>query len=274
MMRFATSQAGALASDHMVDCPYCASVLCTRVERTGCGDFLRRLCGFYPWHCNTCKARFCAWKRNYKPVVIVLIFSLAGSACVIKPVADMSENQRAVDEAPAKELRKLAEEGNATAQNSLGLLYQAGRGVPQSYGQAKKWFEEAAKQGHPEAQVNLGTLYLHGDAPPQSTQMALFWFDRAAEQGNIAAFANLGALYAEAQGVPQDIIQAYTWFLLAAENGDEASAHSRDLLAVKMNPVQIAEAQERARAWKPTNKSVALKVTTSSHTDLTEDSSR
>jgi TPR repeat protein len=204
-----------------------------------------------------------------------VIFCLASSACVAnKPVADTSENQRPEYVAAAKELRKSADEGNVTAQHGLGLLYQAGRGVPKSYGQAKKWFEEAAKQGHAEAQVNLGTLYLHGDAPPQSTQMALFWFDRAAEQGNVAAFANLGAMYAEAQGVPQDVIQAYTWFLLAAENGDESSAHRRDHLAEKMNPAQIAEAQERARAWKPTSKSVAGKLYTSSASVLTHDSPR
>jgi TPR repeat protein len=122
--------------------------------------------------------------------------------------------------------------------------------------------------------VNLGTLYLHGDAPPQSAQMALFWYDRAAEQGNVAAYANLGAMYAEAQGVPQDVIQAYTWFFLAAENGDENSARRRDLLAVKMNPAQIAEAQERARAWKPTSKSVAWKLYTSSKSVLIDGSPR
>jgi len=202
--------------------------------------------------------------------IIALVLSilwLSSSACVaIKPAVDMSENHRAEYETTAKELRRLAQEGNVTAQNGLGLLYKVGTGVPQSYGQAKKWFEEAAKQGHAEAQVNLGTLYLHGDAPPQSAQMALFWFGRAAEQGNVTAFANLGAMYAQAQGVPQDFIQAYMWFLLAATNGDENSAERRDALATKMTSAQIAEAQERARAWKPTSKSVASKLYTFSDT--------
>jgi uncharacterized protein len=155
-----------------------------------------------------------------------------------------------------------------TAQNGLGLLYKVGAGVPQSYRQAKKWFEEAAKQGHAEAQVNLGTLYLDGDAPPRSAQMALFWFSRAAEQGDIPAFAKLGVMYAEAQGVPQDFIQAQMWFLLAAANGDENSAERRDILTMKMTPAQITEAQERAQEWKPTSKSVAWKLRTLSETLL------
>jgi TPR repeat protein len=257
MPRFATSQARALASNHVVDRPFSASALCTRVERTGSADFLRRLFGWYPWQC------------------ILLILCLTSSACVAtKPVADTSDSQRPEYVAAAQELRKLAEKGNVTAQHGLGLLYQAGRGVPRSYGQAKKWFEEAARQGHADAQVTLGTSYLRGDAAPQSSQMALFWFERAAEQGHVAAFANLGAMYAEANGVPQDMVQAYTWFLLAAENGDENSAQKRDLLAAKMNPAQIAQAQERARTWKPTSKSVAWKLFTSSQSVPADESPR
>ena len=203
--------------------------------------------------------------------LILSFLSLASSACVaVKPAVDMSGN-RAEYEATAKELRKLAQEGNVTAQNELGLLYKVGRGVPQSYGQAKKWFEEAAKQGHAEAQVNLGTLYLHGDAPPQSAPMALFWFSRAAEQGDVTAFSNLGVMYAQAQGVPQDLIQAYMWFLLAAKNGDENSAERCGVLAIKMTSAQIAEAQERAGAWKPTSKSLAWKPHSLSDTVLLTD---
>lgn len=85
------------------------------------------------------------------------------------------------------------------------------------------------------------------------------------------AFANLGVMYAQAQGVPQDLIQAYTWFLLAATTGDEGSAERRDLLAIKMTPAQIAEAQERAGAWKPTSKSLAWKLHSLSDTVLLTD---
>jgi len=192
--------------------------------------------------------------------LVLSIVCLTSSACAdIKPAADTSENNQAEDEAIAKEIRKLAEEGKVTAQNELGLLYIAGAGVPQNYRHAKKWFEQAAKQGHAEAQVNLGTLYLRGEGAPQSAQMALFWFSRAAEQGDAPAFAKLGLMYAEAQGVRQDFIQAHMWFQLAAATGDEYSAERRDILAMKMTPAQITEAQERAREWKPTNKSVAWK---------------
>jgi TPR repeat protein len=203
--------------------------------------------------------------------IVLSTLSFTSSACVaVKPAVDTSEN-RAKHEATAKELRKRAQEGNVTAQNGLGLLYKVGQGVPQSYGQAKKWFEEAAKLGHAEAQVNLGTLYLHGDAPPQSAQMALFWFSRAAEQGDVTAFMNLGVMYAEAQGVPQDSIQAYMWFLLAASHGDENGAERCRALAIKMTSAQITEAEERAGAWKPKSKSLAWKLQSLSETVLLTD---
>jgi len=201
--------------------------------------------------------------------LVLLIICLTSSACAdTMPAVDRAENNRAEYETTAQELRKSAEKGNVVAQNGLGLLYKVGAGVPQSYGQAKQWFEEAAKQGHAESQVNLGILYLHGDGPPQSAQMALFWFSRAAEQGDAPAFANLGLMYEQAQGVPQDFIQAHMWFHLAAANGDEFSAERRDVLEMKMTSAQIAEAQKRAREWKPKNKSVARKLRTLSNTLL------
>ena len=196
--------------------------------------------------------------------LVLSIVCLASFACGTKPPLDASENHRAESEAAAKELRKLAEEGNVTAQNRLGLFYKFGKGVPQNYGQAKRWFEEAAKQGHAEAQINLGMLYLREDAPPRSPQMAIFWFSRAAEQGVVPAFTKLGQMYQEAEGVPEDLVQAYMWFHLAATNGEAPSAEKRDVLATKMTYAQITEAQQRAREWKPTRKSVPLNLRTAS----------
>ena len=45
----------------------------------------------------------------------------------------------------------LAQQGNAAAQNYLGLMYKKGEGVAQDYGTAVKWYKLAAKQGHARA---------------------------------------------------------------------------------------------------------------------------
>jgi TPR repeat protein len=148
-------------------------------------------------------------------------------------------------------LRQAAEQGQADARNQLGVLYSEGRGVPQSYVQAKDWFQKAADQGHAGAQVNLGTLYFLGQGAPESDQMALSWFRRAAEQRDPLAFAKLGLMYAQGRGVPQDYVQAHMWYNLSAAHGEKRAAESRDALAKQMTPAQIAEAQKLARDWAP-----------------------
>ena len=71
-----------------------------------------------------------------------------------------------------------------------------------------------------------------------------------ADQGNALAQSNLGFMYANGQGVPQDYVQAHKWLNLAAAAGDQSAVKSRDLVAGKMTPAQIAEGQKLAREWK------------------------
>ena len=189
---------------------------------------------------------------RFNIALVLAIVCLTSSACAdIEPAVDTSKNNRAEYEATAKALRTSAEKGDASAQFRLGQLYDEGTGVPKDYRQAKEWFEKAAKQGHVGAQLDLGTLYLQGEVTPQSDQMAMFWFSQAAGQGDALSFAKLGWMYEEGRGVLQDSIQAHKWYNLAAAKGEQKAAESRDALANKMTPAQIAEAQKRAREWKP-----------------------
>ena len=85
--------------------------------------------------------------------------------------------------------------------------------------------------------------------------LAFRWMSAAAEQGHAAAQHSLGLMYAKGRGVPRDYVEAYKWFNLAVEDNDEmlkdAAVYNRDLVASKMTPAQIAEAQRLAREWKP-----------------------
>jgi hypothetical protein len=176
---------------------------------------------------------------------------LAISSCSGGTPIAVSANEVSHLQESTREVRKLAERGDASAQNELGLLYYEGRGVPQDHRKAKEWFDKAVEQGHPGAQVNLGTLYLRGEGAPQSSQMALFWFTRAAGQEDALALAKLGLMYAQGRGVLQDFIQAHMWYNLSAARGEVRSAEARDALAKQMTPSQIAEAQRMAREWRP-----------------------
>ena len=55
-----------------------------------------------------------------------------------------------------------ANQGDADAQYSLGLLYYYGEGVTQDYKKAVKWFTFAAEEGYAKAQFILGAMYFIG----------------------------------------------------------------------------------------------------------------
>ena len=55
-----------------------------------------------------------------------------------------------------KRLRIAAERGAASAQDSLGAIYDNGEGVPEDNAEAVNWYRKAADQGDADAQNNLG----------------------------------------------------------------------------------------------------------------------
>ena len=90
-------------------------------------------------------------------------------------------------------LQPLAEQGDATAQHNLAVLYQDGLGVPASAEKALYWYEKAAAQGQAEAQFMAGLMYSDGNGVPQNYEKAAFWYRKAAEQGHADAQNNLAA---------------------------------------------------------------------------------
>jgi TPR repeat protein len=152
--------------------------------------------------------------------------------------------------------RKAAEQGLVTAQFILGARYANGQGVPQDYVQSVEWYRKAAEQGDADAQFSLALRYTNGQGVPQDYIQAVQWYRKAAEQGNADAQNNLGFMYSNGQGVPQDYVQGHQWLNLAAASGNSYAPQNRDLLARKMTPSQLAEAQRLAREWKPTTGTV------------------
>ena len=146
----------------------------------------------------------------------------------------------------------LAEQGDMNAQSLLGAIYHDGLGVPQDYAEAARWFRLAADQGHATAQFNLGLMYNNGQGVPQDYAEAVRWYRLAADQDIASAQSNLGFMYNNGQGVPQDYVRAHMWWNLSAAQGNEKGLVNRDLIAQRMTPEQIAEAQRLAREWRPT----------------------
>ncbi|RZN74027.1 tetratricopeptide repeat protein, partial [Avibacterium paragallinarum] len=90
--------------------------------------------------------------------------------------------------------KPLAEQGNASAQSNLALMYRKGQGVKQDYFQAVKWYQKAAEQGNADAQFNLALMYKNGQGVKQDDFQAVKWYQKAAEQGDASAQNNLGIM--------------------------------------------------------------------------------
>jgi len=148
-------------------------------------------------------------------------------------------------------LRPLAEQGDVASQAALGLLYSDGPGDADQYREAAKWLRMAAEKGDAKAQRRLAWLYTAGHGVRRDFAEAAVWNRKAAEQGDVEAQFQLGLLYGMGRGVARDPVAAYAWFDLAAGQGHEQADGSRAVMAETMSPAQIAEAENRARAWAP-----------------------
>jgi TPR repeat protein len=148
-----------------------------------------------------------------------MLVAIAGIASA-GPLEDAaSAHERGDDATVVQLLRPLAEDGNALAQFRLGYIYDTSKAISQDDAEAAKWYR------------------------------------RAADQGVAGAEYNLGAMYAAGHGVPLDYVEAYKWLSIAASRFPAGSRDDavkmRDLVAAKMTPAQIAEAQKLTREWKP-----------------------
>jgi len=118
-----------------------------------------------------------------------------------------------VETANLDQLKQLAENGDAGAQNSLGLRYATGDGV---------------KQDEPEA---------------------VRWLTKAADQGNVSAQSKLGAIYLRGRDIPQDLNLAYFWMVLARASGDETSKVLAPTITARMTRQKATSIELDADRW-------------------------
>lgn len=114
------------------------------------------------------------------------------------------------------ELEKYAQEGNAMAQNTLGVVYNKGLGVEKDINKAVYWWQKAVDRGHDNAMVNLGEAYLNGTGVDKDPVRAAELFEQAALQDNQAGMFNLATMYLKGEGVPRDPAKAFSYAEKAA----------------------------------------------------------
>ena len=99
----------------------------------------------------------------------LMLVAVAGAA-VAGPWEDANAAADRGDYATAlRLLHPLADQGDSSAQNSLGVMYAKGQGVPQNYAEALKWYRLSADQGNYFAQYNLAAFYQMAPACRRTT---------------------------------------------------------------------------------------------------------
>ncbi len=191
-----------------------------------------------------------AGMRGFLPVVILsaLLF------CVLFASYTNAEPMPNADGSVEQQIHIKAEQGDATEQYNLGVMYANGKGVPQDDKQAAFWFRKAAEQGYAEAQLILGLMYNEGQGDvSKDYSQAVAWFRKAAEQGHGDAQYNLGLAYLGELadfGVQKDYKLAYAWFLVAEANGSEGNASGiRGSLERSLPPDVLKEGAELAKEY-------------------------
>src|SRR6185295_16934152 len=85
-----------------------------------------------------------------------------------------------------------ADNGDVYLENDLGEMYAIGRGVPQDYAEAVRWFRKAADGGYARAQFNLGFSYITARGVMRDWGEGARWCRPAAELGVRPGQGNVG----------------------------------------------------------------------------------
>jgi len=186
-----------------------------------------------------------------------------------------------------KELRPLVEKNDPDAQCLMGMMYDAGKGVPQDQAIAASWYRKAAEQKQMTAQLFLGAMYFTGTGVARDYRQAARWLQAPANAGNAEAQFYLGAMHAEGNGVgkdeaeaiewltkssaqkntramgmltallfarhqsERDLVDAYVWSHLAAEYDPiQATTSARAVTEKYCNPAQAKAAKKSMAEWK------------------------
>jgi TPR repeat protein len=182
------------------------------------------------------------------------VLALNAGAALAGPLEDGFAAEQHGDYSEAvKGYRAAAAQGNATAQTLLGSMYDTGQGVGRDYAEAVKWFQLAAARGWAPAESGLAAMYETGRGVARDYAEAAKWYRLAAAQGFAEAQFNLGVLYYNGQGVAQNFVRSYMWFNLSAASGIDSGPRYRDIVAGRMTPGKVLEAQELARECQQRN---------------------
>lgn len=197
-----------------------------------------------------------------KKLFSIIISLMMANACLTAQASVTSHNMSRNDVKDSiKSITDKAKQGNAAAQNTLGLWYYTGKNVKQDYRTALTWWSKSAEQENADATGNMALCFQLGHGTKKDSVTAIKLYKKAIKKGNKsiipqheAIVRNTGSAfssrllydcYNEGIGVKRDTQKAEAYMKRLAETGDVKIMYA---LALKhLNGKQI---QDAARLFK------------------------
>jgi TPR repeat protein len=167
-----------------------------------------------------------------------------------KSASDDAKKASKGDGAALDRLMKGADQGDASAQFYLALLYKDGLGVPKDDVRFASWLRKAGEQDHAGAQARLIGVYEEGRGVAKDPVQAAQWARRAADQGELAGQLALVMDYYYGRGVARSYVEAIKWQAILEAKGfvsrDEDFTRELEHAA---GAIQTEEGRALAREW-------------------------
>lgn len=184
----------------------------------------------------------------------LLVIALIAAGPQFSAAADLKAGALAFSRgdlpAAVRELRPLAESGDALSQYMLGVALTNAKPPLLSVSEGEGWLMRSAAQGNVAAMRSLGQLNMFGRSSPDRAQ-AEKWLQAAADRGDSEAQHLLGVLLLDAKGAARRPAEAYKWLLLAAQRGHLLSGVMLRTPPDQFSATDRQEGERAAAAWAP-----------------------
>ena len=116
----------------------------------------------------------------------------------------------------------------------IGIIYESGKGVPQNYSMAAKYYNKACEDEIPFGCAKLGIFYENGQGVSQDHFKAVELYTKSCASGVGGACTLLGYKYLYGQGVRQNSKKALDIFGLACDMKDQGGCSEYAKLRTKI----------------------------------------
>lgn len=160
------------------------------------------------------------------------------------------------------DLKKLADQGNIDACNTLGTWLLSGLNCSPNLEQAVRYFEKAARKGHTTAMINLALCYAEGRGVKKDFDLAEMWIRAADECGDKNANVPARQIYISTIGYHKPNMREYTDYLFQSfyPNGtdlDEAVMKNTLIANMILSEVGVSKDYSELSKMKATENDIA-----------------